>query len=265
MFDFHKDKLRYFEMQYLTARDYVIPFIENTKKVEAGLRVLEIGCAEAGVLKAFRERGCHCTGIELSTKRLETARAIHESLEMEAPIEFVSSNIYDIDPDRDMPDRFDIIILKDVIEHIPDQGRFIPTLRPFLKPGGVVFFGFPPWYMPFGGHQQVANNKVMRSLPYYHILPTGIYRGLLKAFGESDQTVSELMEVKETGISIERFERIVKRSGMRITHKKSWLLNPIYKYKFGKGPVGQAALIAGVPGLRNFLTTAVYYTIEAES
>ena len=50
--------------------------------------------------------------------------------------------------------QFDLILLKDVIEHIPDQERVIPYLKEFLKPGGRVFFGFPPWYMPHGGHQQ---------------------------------------------------------------------------------------------------------------
>ena len=263
MYDFHKDKEWYFNMQYLTARDYIIPFIEETKKILKGSRVLEIGCAEAGVLKAFREKECDCTGIELSSSRVEKAKTIHDSLELDAPITFISSNVYDIDPDTDLPDKFDVIVLKDVIEHIHEQERFIPTLRKFLKPAGVVFFGFPPWYMPFGGHQQIANSRFLNRLPYYHILPSPVYKGVLKMFGESEQRVAELMEIKETGISIERFERIVRQCGMRIANKKSWFLNPIYKYKFGRGPAGQSPLISGIPGLRNFLTTAVYYTIEA--
>jgi 2-polyprenyl-3-methyl-5-hydroxy-6-metoxy-1,4-benzoquinol methylase len=36
-------------------------------------------------------------------------------------ISFLARNIYDIDPDQDLPFKFDLIILKDVIEHIPDQ------------------------------------------------------------------------------------------------------------------------------------------------
>ena len=32
-FDFHKDKKRYFDIQYKTTRDFIIPFIEQKKKI----------------------------------------------------------------------------------------------------------------------------------------------------------------------------------------------------------------------------------------
>jgi hypothetical protein len=43
----------------------------------------------------------------------------------------------------------------------------------------------------------------------------------------------DLVEIKDTGISIERFERIVKQCGYNILHHRHYLINPIYKYKFG--------------------------------
>ena len=225
MREFHKDKQRYFEMQYLVTRDHILPFIEQTFDVKPGHRVLEIGCAEAGVLWAFRERGCDCLGIELSSSRTDLARQFHDALDLPGKIDFRNDNIYDIDPDKDLDQKFDVIVLKDVIEHIPDQERFIPVLRRFLNDGGMIFFGFPPWLMPFGGHQQLARSKVMSTAPYYHILPKPIYRGVLKSFGESDQTIEVLMEIKDTRISIQRFESIVRRSGLKKVNKQSWFLN----------------------------------------
>jgi SAM-dependent methyltransferase len=261
---FHKDKERYFNIQYLTARDHIIPYINEVKKVVAGMRVLEIGCAEAGVLKAFREVGCDCLGIELLEHRTKLARSFHDALDLPGPIDFMNQNIYDIDPDTDLQDKFDLIILKDVIEHIPEQEKFIPHLKHFLKPGGIIFFGFPPWRMPFGGHQQIANSRFLSALPYYHLLPQPIYKSILKAFNESDGTVEGLVEIKDTGISINRFERIMRDSGMKIMSRKFWLLNPIYKYKFGKGPTKQAGWIGAIPYLRDFVTTAAYYIVSAE-
>src|SRR5690606_28158848 len=111
---------------------------------------------------------------------------------------------------------FDLIILKDAIEHIPDQEKFIPYLKNFLKKEGQIFFGFPPWYMPFGGHQQVCQNKIASVLPYYHILPKPMYKGVLKMFGESEPVINELLEIKDTQITIERFEHIVKQSDLRV-------------------------------------------------
>ena len=82
-------------------------------------------------------------------------------------------DIYQVDIEKDLNGLFDIIVLKDVIEHIHDQAKLIGWMKNFLKPGGIVFFGFPPWYMPFGGHQQMCHSKISR-LPYIHLLPRGI-------------------------------------------------------------------------------------------
>lgn len=84
---------------------------------------------------------------------------------------------------------------------------------------------------------------------------------MLKAFGESDVAIEELMEVKETGISIERFERIVHNSGLKVLAKQHFLINPIYYYKFGWKPRKQLGIISALPFFRNFLTTCVYYTV----
>ena len=75
-----------------------------------------------------------------------------------AKVEFLCQNIYEDAFLSRFKNQFDVIILKDVIEHVPEQEKFVPYLKNFLKPGGQIFFGFPPWYMPFGGHQQVCKN-----------------------------------------------------------------------------------------------------------
>lgn len=84
---------------------------------------------------------------------------------------------------------------------------------------------------------------------------------MLKAFGESDAMVADLVEIKETGISLERFERIVKVTEQTVTNKRLYLINPIYEYKFGLKPRIQSGLIAGIPFFRNFLTTCGYYLV----
>lgn len=262
MYDFHKDKQWYFDMQYKVAKEYILPFITREKPLSAQSTVLEIGCAEAGVLKAFREIGCSCTGIELMESRTVQARANHEKLDLPGSIRFINRDIYKINPSEDLDTKFDLVILKDVIEHIPDQSRFIPELKKFLNPGGVVFFGFPPWYMPFGGHQQISSKKLLSVTPYYHMLPKPVYKRVLEMAGEEPRRVNELMDIKDTAISIERFERIIRENDFSVVQKQSWLLNPIYKYKFGRGPIKQARVIAGIPWLRDFVTSAVYYLVR---
>ncbi len=258
MFEFHTDRKRYFDIQVLNAEKYVIPFIEEKLPVKPGMRVLEIGCGEGGVLKAFVNKGCEGVGVELDAPRIEHAKEyLPEDVATER-IRFVVKDIYKADIEKDFRGLFDIILLKDVIEHIHDQAKLIGWMKNFLKPSGVVFFGFPPWYMPFGGHQQICHSKISR-LPYIHLLPRGLYRWLLRKKNES---VDELMEIRDTGISIERFEKICTAEGYELAHQRHYLINPIYEWKFGWKPRRQSAIIKAIPFVRNFFTTCVYYIIQ---
>lgn len=265
MYEFHKDKRRYFEMQYKTAKNYLLPFVERFKKLNTDSKILEIGCAEAGVLKAFTERGMQCTGIELMDSRVQLAKKFMDQEFKEGLIQFYSKNIYDVDVEKELPHKYDLIILKDVIEHIHDQDRFLKELHRFLKKDGVVFFGFPPWYMPFGGHQQICKNKFLGKLPYYHLLPRFLYKMMLKLGGESTKTIEDLLEIKDTGISLERFERLCKKNNYDIKQRKLFLFNPIYHYKFNLKVRKQNPMVAAIPGIRNFFTTAGYYLISEKS
>ncbi len=262
MYDFHKDKQRYFNWQYETARDWVIPFISADREIPKDAKVLEIGCAEAGVLKAFLDQGYNCTGIELSDSRATLAKQFLAENISRGEAEILSRDIYDIDPKKDNMFQYDIIILKDVIEHIFDQDKFMYHVQNFLKPGGRIFFGFPPWHMPFGGHQQICKSGFLGKLPYCHLLPAFMYKGLLKLFGEKEATIKELLEIKETGITIGRFKKIVANNNYKINASKFFLVNPIYEKKFGLKPRTQLGLIAALPFINNFLTTAVYFVIE---
>ena len=43
----HLDPLQYINEQIFTTQKYIIPFIEQVKKIDATIQVLEIGCGEA--------------------------------------------------------------------------------------------------------------------------------------------------------------------------------------------------------------------------
>jgi SAM-dependent methyltransferase len=260
MYDFHLDRDRYFQMQKLNCEECIIPFIEKIYPVEPNLRVLEIGCGEAGVLSAFLERGCQGVGVELDNiKYTEACRQLNGFLES-GQLMLISKDIYSVNPETEMNGKFNLIILKDVIEHIHDQERLMNRMKSYLSPGGLIFLGFPPWQMPFGGHQQVCNSHFLSRLPYFHLLPMTLYKGILNAFKEDAKV---FVEIKETGISIERFEKIAKKTGYTIVNKRHYLINPIYKYKFNMKIREQSSFIQSIPYIRNFFTTSVFYIIQA--
>ena len=193
MFEFHKNRKQYFDMQVNNAAQFVIPFIEQKITITPGMQVLEIGCGEGGVLKAFVNKGCSGVGVELDESRLVNAREwLKEDIDSNK-IQFISKDIYQVNPSVEFPSLFDIIILKDVIEHIHDQKKLMVWMQQFLKPGGAIYFGFPPWQMPFGGHQQLCTNSLLSKLPYYHLLPTFLYKFILST---AKQPVADLLEIK---------------------------------------------------------------------
>jgi SAM-dependent methyltransferase len=247
-------------MQFENAQQYVLPFIENVFPLQKGMHVLEIGCAEGGVLKAFLKRHCKCYGVELNPSRVEHAKEFLKDFINRGDAHIIQKDIYDASLLSEFANTFDVIVLKDVIEHIHDQKKLITRLKDFIKPDGVIFFGFPPWQMPFGGHQQVCK-KTLGKAPFIHLLPTGIYKNVLKLSGENDQTITDLLEVKQTGLTIERFEKIINDTGLKFAAKTFYFINPIYKYKFGLQGRKQNTVLSKIPVLRNFITTAVYYLI----
>jgi SAM-dependent methyltransferase len=264
VFQFHKESGRQFEQQQLVTKDAIIPFIEEAFPVREGLPVLEIGCGEGGALKSLLERGCVGTGVEINEQRYANAQHHLQEYLQKGQATLVRNDIFSVGFEKDFEGRFQLIVLKDVIEHLPDQERLLHRLGQLLQPGGTIFLCFPPWQMPFGGHQQICRSKVLSFTPYFHLLPTSFYHSILKLFSEPEGKIEELLDMKRTGISLEKFERLVQQTGYRIIRRALFLINPIYRYKFGLTPRRQSKLIAGLPFLRNFLTTGCYYLIKSD-
>lgn len=255
----HTNTQIYFQEQEITTKKYVIPYLEEFIKLNKDAKVLEIGCGEAGNLKPFVDIGCECLGVDLNRLKIEYGQEYYSKHPNADRVKLVVDDIYNMVDEY--KDTFDLIILRDVIEHIHNQERFMNCLKSFIKPTGQIFFGFPPWQNPFGGHQQICKSSFLSKLPFFHLLPMLLYKRFLKSFGEHPKTVDDLVEIKETGISIERFERILKNENWITTKKTFFFINPNYEIKFGLKPRESYSFISAIPFVRNFFTTACYYLI----
>jgi SAM-dependent methyltransferase len=255
----HNNKNQYFNEQGLTTEKHVIPYLKEFLNIDKNTRILEIGCAEAGNLKPFVDIGCQTTGVDISCGRIELAKTFYENHKNRECLQLICEDIYKVE---DLGGDFDLIVMRDVIEHIPNQEKFMRFVKRFLKPEGKFFLAFPPWQNPFGGHQQICHSKILSKLPYFHLLPVLLYKTVLKLFGESNKRVEELLFIKETGISIERFQRILKYENYKIDKRTFYFINPNYETKFGLKPRKQVKIITAIPWLRNFFTTAMYYVIS---
>lgn len=257
MFEFHSDRRRYFDMQASNSRESIIPFVEVHLSLPPGARILELGCGEGGVLKAFIEKGYTGVGVEIEKGRVVLGEYHMKEEVQTGSMRFIADDIFRV-ISMQPAELYHLIILKDVIEHIADKEALFRELKNFLHPGGAIFFGFPPWHMPFGGHQQLCGNKYLSRLPWLHLCPRPLYKKILSHYKEP---VAELMEIYDSGLSIEAFERMVRCFRYRILGKKHFLVAPIYRYKFGFREREQLFLVRQLPYLRNLFTTAVYYLV----
>jgi len=100
-----------------------------------GLRVLEIGCACGGTLRAIgvQNPSAKLYGVELN----ENAAVIAASF-----AEILSMNVEELDP-ADFQERFDYIIMGDVIEHLLEPWAAIRNMRELLVPGGSIIASIP--------------------------------------------------------------------------------------------------------------------------
>jgi SAM-dependent methyltransferase len=89
--------------------------------------LLEIGCSHGAFLLQARAAGWDVTGVELSEEASANARALGLKVLM-GTLEQNDSSL----------GTFDCIVAWYVIEHIVDVHSFIDTIKPHLKPGGLL-------------------------------------------------------------------------------------------------------------------------------
>lgn len=259
MHERHTDRELYFREQVQTTSRHVLPFIEGILKPATGVSVLEIGCGEGGNLLPFVEAGCHrVVGIDLSENKIGNARKFYAAVPGGERAEFITADIYD----SGSAGTFNLVMMRDVLEHIHDQEKFIAFVKRFLDQNGILFIAFPPWYNPFGGHQQMCDSRLLSKMPWIHLLPGSLYRSLLKTAGEDPARIEGLLEIKDTGINIGRFEKAIKKEGFHILKKSLWFINPNFEVKFGLRPRRLPRIAGSIPFLRNFVTTTAYYIIS---
>jgi len=257
----YSDRERYFSELAETSSRFYIPFVRRFASIGPGTTVLEIGCGEGGNLAPFASEGCEVYGVDISAGKIDNARKFFSDRGLKG--EFVCCNFLT----ESLPfEKADIVIVKDVIEHIEpgDKPIFMSGIRSCMKPGAIVFMGFPAWQMPFGGHQQICRSRVCSHLPWTHLLPAGLYRRYLKLFREDPGQIKELMSIKRSRMSVEGFEKLCRRSGFRTKERDLWLINPHYKVKFGLRPVRMPGFLAAIPWLRDFMATSCHYILQAD-
>ncbi len=109
-------------------------FIELVKglNLARGARMLEIGCYDGSLLMQFKKMGFDTSGCEPSPM----AKIGIKKYGLDIKNDYFSADLY-------APDYFDIVILRNVLEHIPYPVSFLCSVRKVLKRGGFIAIEVP--------------------------------------------------------------------------------------------------------------------------
>lgn len=151
-----------------------------------GQRVLEVG-AGVGTLTELLVAGLGTTGSllasDLSPKSIDIARA---RLGEHANVELVAGDVLELEFDG----KFDVVVLPDVIEHIPLElhGKLFGRLREWLAQDGFVFLNYPnPYYLAWCHvHRpelvQIIDQPIYADVLASHVYGSGLYIHMLETY-----------------------------------------------------------------------------------
>ena len=206
-------RYRTFQMQW--ARLYLLPWLGHIPA-----RVLDLGCGDGGVAAELRRQGATTVGRDLF--RFKWPPGDWELADARRP----------------QSGQFDLIVLRDVLEHVGAKGEVLVRAKDALATHGRIFVSFPPYRSPYGGHQQSELNTWYRFLPWLHWHP-------------------RLRHIRKTGLTMRRFERLAQDCGLRVIKQRRYIIRPFVALRYG------LKAVRGNGG--EWLTGGVWYLLAKES
>ena len=212
-----------FQSTYETARQVIIPILEQWNGSLVQKQVLDIGCGVGGYTLAFAEAGAICTGIDLDVNAVKYAQAKAG----ECHSEFIAGDMFSLT----IGQQFDLVFCHDVIEHVA-PARLLALIADLVGSRGKAFVSFPPFCSPNGGHQigPGYKNFALWWIPYIHLFPKRIIQPLMSdSFREYSDELSR--------ISLHQFQELCSQVGLQVERDALYLVRPEYQVTLGIPPI----------------------------
>jgi SAM-dependent methyltransferase len=135
----------------------------------AELTVLDVGCGYGHTAAALARKCRRVVGIEPSGELAGFARSLGESSGL-PNLEFRRQGVYELEDKA----CYDLAVLDNVLEHLPDQPLALRKVSDTLKPGGVLYVVVPNRLWPIEVHYR---------LPFLAYLPLRLANLYLRVTG----------------------------------------------------------------------------------
>lgn len=224
------EQIRYnWNYQYRLGEEVLVPLLIQKNVFHPGDSVFEVGCGEGGVLTTFAKAGVKtAVGTDIHDERLIQGKAFI-SVEGQS-IELSHHNILEDDIPEKWRNQFDLILLRDVIEHLEDTRLALQRIKFLMKKGAFLFITFPPYYSPFGAHQHIVKN-FWGKFPYIQMMPKAVFFKMIQSGRKLD--VQEVIKMRDIQLSPEKLKRAALQAGFKVYSEDYYILRPVFKMKFG--------------------------------
>jgi SAM-dependent methyltransferase len=210
-------------------------------------RVLDMGCGRGSTSIYAAQRGAASVlGVDVRAETVAFARGIlgERYPSLRGRVDFRQA----ADPRELRGEHFDVILSKDVLEHVAGPERHVQGLRELLHEDGVLAIGFGPlWKSPYGGHIDF-----MTRLPWVHLMfPERVVLAERRRYVRGDDA-TRYAEISGglNQMTLRRFLEIMRSSGLECRYLKTNLArSPL---------IGPVQALSRIPGLREFFTLNVY-------
>ena len=223
--DYPDWKTYYWTYQYILAEQYYIPRLQSWGVEINKKNILDIGCGDGGFTSAFDKAGGYCTGVEIRDFDWKPSKNVN----------FIVQDIYKDTSIEKIGDDYDLILLRDVIEHIPisQKKQFLRSIINFGTQKTNILITFPPFYSPFGLHQQTLLKSSLRKLPYLSLLSDTFLSPLLNLFKEDKKTINNILDIRESRMTISAFYQLINEIGLTIYKEEYFLIRPSHEIRYG--------------------------------
>ena len=202
--------------------------------------VLDYGCGPGYQAVAMAREGAKSVvGIDIIQAWLDSGRALAAENKCDDRVSFSEAKSFLGDSSK--RGKFDVVLCCGSFEHFEDSAKELANMKSLTRPGGRILVTFAePWLSPHGSHMDGFCR-----LPYINVFfSEKTVMAVRSRFRDDGATRYEEILSGLNKMTLAKFERIIRNSGLRVEHQNYFATKNL--------PV-----VKNIPYLREFLVSAV--------